>query len=302
MKMYKKNGIKLILLLTGLMAFTSCEYKEIADADFPDSKLYLPAAVTGIYEIADLTKENLATPTPGSTYRYVINKEENTFEIPLSVFRSGLNRSETVSVTITANADTIQSLINDSILKETLIIPPNAYSFNETIVMAGGSSVAPFNLNLDLGYIQSQIVEDRKKKEEDKKREEEAKAINPDTVYVSTYFSTKYAVGITISTAGPVAVNPNLNTVIVSLDIRIFSPETYFQYVVDEANSKQISFLNRSEFGIAYLWNFGDGKTSSEINPKHIYAEEGVYTVTLKTTGLLEDEVAYTETIEIKTQ
>ena len=32
---------------------------------------------------------------------------------------------------------------------------------------------------------------------------------------------------------------------------------------------------------VEYLWSFGDGETSSEKNPSHIYVEEGVYTVQL---------------------
>jgi len=37
--------------------------------------------------------------------------------------------------------------------------------------------------------------------------------------------------------------------------------------------------------GITYLWNFGDGTTSTEINPVHTYTEEGSYTVTLSVDG-----------------
>ena len=32
---------------------------------------------------------------------------------------------------------------------------------------------------------------------------------------------------------------------------------------------------------ISYLWNFGDGTTSTEVNPSHTYAEVGVYPVRL---------------------
>jgi len=35
----------------------------------------------------------------------------------------------------------------------------------------------------------------------------------------------------------------------------------------------------------AWLWDFGDGKTSTEQNPIHKYAENGTYTITLKVTG-----------------
>ena len=32
---------------------------------------------------------------------------------------------------------------------------------------------------------------------------------------------------------------------------------------------------------ISYLWNFGDGITSTKANPTHIYGEKGTYTVEL---------------------
>jgi PKD repeat protein/Zn-dependent protease len=45
----------------------------------------------------------------------------------------------------------------------------------------------------------------------------------------------------------------------------------------------RISFFDRSEgtLPLQYLWNFGDGSTSSERNPTHAYTLNGNYTVTL---------------------
>jgi PKD repeat protein len=42
-------------------------------------------------------------------------------------------------------------------------------------------------------------------------------------------------------------------------------------------------FLNTSDSGtsISYRWNFGDGSSSTEKNPKHSYSKRGSYTVTL---------------------
>ena len=47
----------------------------------------------------------------------------------------------------------------------------------------------------------------------------------------------------------------------------------------------QVKFSNKSTNGITYLWNFGDGTTSTEPNPTHTYTEEGNYTVTLSVDG-----------------
>jgi len=47
----------------------------------------------------------------------------------------------------------------------------------------------------------------------------------------------------------------------------------------------QVTFTNKSMNGITYLWNFGDGTTSTESNPVHTYTQAGNYTVTLSVDG-----------------
>lgn len=42
-----------------------------------------------------------------------------------------------------------------------------------------------------------------------------------------------------------------------------------------------INTVNSTEFGGTYLWDFGDGTTSTEENPSHTYAADGIYNVTL---------------------
>lgn len=42
-----------------------------------------------------------------------------------------------------------------------------------------------------------------------------------------------------------------------------------------------VSFTNYSLNDTSALWNFGDGSTSTALNPQHLYLEPGVYTVTL---------------------
>lgn len=44
----------------------------------------------------------------------------------------------------------------------------------------------------------------------------------------------------------------------------------------------QITFVNTSENAINYLWDFGDGNSSSAENPQHTYQTAGTYTVSLK--------------------
>ncbi|MCS6934182.1 MAG: PKD domain-containing protein [Chitinophagales bacterium] len=50
-------------------------------------------------------------------------------------------------------------------------------------------------------------------------------------------------------------------------------------------NPYTISFTNTSTNATSYLWNFGNGQTSTEPNPTHVYNANGVYTVTLIATN-----------------
>ncbi|MBL0341056.1 MAG: PKD domain-containing protein [Bacteroidetes bacterium] len=47
-----------------------------------------------------------------------------------------------------------------------------------------------------------------------------------------------------------------------------------------------VSFVNNSLNGASYLWNFGDGTTSAQQTPSHLYTAAGNYTVSLVVSGL----------------
>ncbi|HER08214.1 MAG TPA: PKD domain-containing protein [Bacteroides sp.] len=61
------------------------------------------------------------------------------------------------------------------------------------------------------------------------------------------------------------------------------TPQAVFSaYPTTARNLKQIfKFVNNSARGSYYLWDFGDGNTSAEENPSHIYGVEGTFDVTL---------------------
>jgi PKD repeat protein len=46
-----------------------------------------------------------------------------------------------------------------------------------------------------------------------------------------------------------------------------------------------ITFINVSSNATSYLWNFGDGTTSTDINPTHTYNSNGSYLMRLRATG-----------------
>lgn len=51
------------------------------------------------------------------------------------------------------------------------------------------------------------------------------------------------------------------------------------------ATGNLVSFTNQSGNGVSYVWNFGDGTSSTAVNPTHTYSNSGNYNVTLSTTG-----------------
>ena len=55
-----------------------------------------------------------------------------------------------------------------------------------------------------------------------------------------------------------------------------------FSFNVDDFT---VTFENESKDATSYSWDFGDGNTSTEENPTHTYAAEGVYEVVLTGTG-----------------
>ena len=69
-----------------------------------------------------------------------------------------------------------------------------------------------------------------------------------------------------------------------------------FTYTLDE-DTGTVEFINISEKATSYQWDFGDGETSTEINPIKTYMASGTYTITLTVsntagaTSTFEDEI-----------
>ncbi|MCK4746543.1 MAG: PKD domain-containing protein, partial [Bacteroidales bacterium] len=60
-------------------------------------------------------------------------------------------------------------------------------------------------------------------------------------------------------------------------------PQALFEaYPTEAKNLKQVfKFVNNSLSASYYLWDFGDGNTSPDENPSHVYGDSGTYTVSL---------------------
>jgi len=77
------------------------------------------------------------------------------------------------------------------------------------------------------------------------------------------------------------------------------NPVASFQYEVSEANFLEVKFTNYSQNATMYSWNFGDGNTSTEENPTHVYETAGAYTVVLTAKNAADASATYEQSIQI---
>lgn len=59
-------------------------------------------------------------------------------------------------------------------------------------------------------------------------------------------------------------------------------PIAEFTFALKGRAPVSVQFVNKSKNAKTYSWDFGDGTTSTEENPSHIYTEGGPYIVTLR--------------------
>ena len=64
------------------------------------------------------------------------------------------------------------------------------------------------------------------------------------------------------------------------------APVAAFPYAHDAGGSREVTFTDAStNTPASWLWDFGDGDTSTLQNPAHTYDDDGDYTVTLVATN-----------------
>ena len=78
------------------------------------------------------------------------------------------------------------------------------------------------------------------------------------------------------------------------------NPIASFQYAVGTTNFLEVVFTNYSQNATSYSWNFGDGQTSTEQNPTHVYATAGTFEVVLTAKNSANATANFTQTIEIR--
>ena len=89
----------------------------------------------------------------------------------------------------------------------------------------------------------------------------------------------------------------------VSVTIQGLTPTAAFTVQNNNCTAAcEISFQNQSQNALTYAWDFGDGVTATDANPKHTYGKAGTFTAKLTATGDQGKTAATTQIITIKAQ
>lgn len=238
--------MRIYLVIISFLVLTSCQYEEVADAGYPDQKVYLRAASLGIIRI-----NNVSTAEPMRYEFDIVNEKMN---IDLGVNRSGINNYGDVSVDIKLNLDTLALLSAANVLDGAVALPAERITLPAQVVVNSGSDTAPFRAVIDLDFLSQNIT-------------------------------TKFAIAVTINTTQREITN-QLRTALFLIEPQALLPVADFTSAVSTTNTLEYTFSNKSTNGLSYSWDFGDGTTSEEKNPVHVYAQAGSYTVTLRTIGI----------------
>jgi len=80
----------------------------------------------------------------------------------------------------------------------------------------------------------------------------------------------------------------------------VVDPIASFQFQVSATNFLEVTFTNFSQNATTYAWDFGDGKTSTEKSPVHVFAAVGTYTVKLTATNASNVSKTFSASVEVK--
>lgn len=79
----------------------------------------------------------------------------------------------------------------------------------------------------------------------------------------------------------------------------VADPFADFDFEVSDENPLQVAFTNMSTNSETYMWDFGDGETSTEENPVHEFAEVGAYDVVLTATNSADVSTNVSKTVDL---
>jgi len=101
---------------------------------------------------------------------------------------------------------------------------------------------------------------------------------NPSHTYVTPGV---YIVQLTAAGPGGQNVAANVSVTVFKIPTALFTVDPTIVILPDQP----VHCYNLSLNAVSYLWNFGDGATSTDVNPIHQYTQVGVYDITLQVTS-----------------
>lgn len=126
--------IRTMLIVACSALLTGCGYKTVADASYPEQKIYIAvAAQGGVYNVSTRPAHSSNTPTQGSTYQYLIEGEN--FIVPLAVYRSGIDNAGDVRVSVSFDDSIVDALVSSGELSGVTPLPENSRSVESSVVI-----------------------------------------------------------------------------------------------------------------------------------------------------------------------
>lgn len=143
MKRINKNIAYSIMLLVATV-FVSCE-KGDYQKEWGLSKIYMPQA-----SIKDGgNTHDYPVPLNNGINNYILDTVKNTIDIPLGVYRSGLEVLQSYSVKFGVDVDSTNQTITAGSISQAVILPSDVYTIPADITVPDGKREATFYLTID---------------------------------------------------------------------------------------------------------------------------------------------------------
>lgn len=256
-----KHYLQLICAAVSGTLLYACGYQEVADADYMPQQIYIPAASEGVYVVDDIAPDH-------GPARYKLDLDSRKLKIPLSLYRSGIDNNGVVNASLVISPDSVNKLIAEEKLLDDdgtspVLFPADKIAIPSMVTIPDGSGEGRFVMDVDLDFLMA----------------------NP---------RTRYVVGIELQEADRNIVQ-TLNYMVVEVNTRFVVPSVLFTHKVTDDTNYIVEFTNASEFGLDYVWDFGDGSDAfeGESPEAHQYPSNGTYAVRLQSHGITGDIYSY---------
>lgn len=145
------TGAPLILAAFFLAALAGCSKNDDNGQVFGNNAIYMPQALQ-----SGGTSLIYAVPTglDSATRNYVIDDTKGTLDVILGVSRSGMQAADGYTVTVAADADTVNAAIAAGKL-QAVALPEKDFTLPSSVAVPSGKNDATFYLSVDLDQLKA---------------------------------------------------------------------------------------------------------------------------------------------------